>query len=360
MIILVTGCSGFVGSHLCEKLIENDNVVVGIDIQELPNDFKYKKQINFINEDIRNKITSIKKWKPEVVVHLAALPGVYPSTVKPFETVDTNIKGTLNLLEECRKNGVKKIIYASSSTVYGNEHNSDNKQTSDNLLSPYAITKKTCEMFFNYYSNNYDMKCIGLRFFSVFGPRGRKDMAPYIFMNSILNDKEIVIYGDGNIKRDFTSIKDIVDGIILSIEYINKMIINHDVFNLGNNNGITLNEFISIIEKCIGKKAKIINTVQRTCDNDKTSADLNKSKEILGYKPKISIKDEIYATVQSLISKKNNEYKCNYCIENLRSLDELEKHNWEHHPKDKYQVTWSSVNFNNWKGSAYYRDDPYY
>jgi UDP-glucuronate 4-epimerase len=321
MIILVTGCSGFIGSHLCEKLIENDNIVIGIDINDLPYDFKYTKQINFIKEDIKNKINSIKKWKPEIVIHLAALPGVYPSTIKPFETIDTNIKGTLNLLEECKKNGVKKIIYASSSTVYGNEHNSDDKQTSDNLLSPYAISKKTCEMFFSYYSNNYDMKCIGLRFFSVFGPRGRKDMAPYIFINSILNENEVTIYGDGTIRRDFTSIDDIVDGIILAINYTNKIKVNHDIFNLGNNNGITINEFISIIEKCTNKKAKIINKEQRICDNDKTHADLTKSNTILGYKPKISIINEISRTVtyyqKKIISKSlkcdiNDRYNSKY------------------------------------------------
>jgi UDP-glucuronate 4-epimerase len=165
------------------------------------------------------------------------------------------------------------------------------------------------------------MKCIGLRFFSVFGPRGRKDMAPYIFINSILNENEVTIYGDGTIRRDFTSIDDIVDGIILAINYTNKMKVNHDIFNLGNNNGITINEFISIIEKCTNKKAKIINKEQRICDNDKTHADLTKSNTILGYKPKISIINEISRTVtyyqKKIISKSlkcdiNDRYNSKY------------------------------------------------
>lgn len=351
MIILVTGCSGFIGSHLCEKLIEFENVVVGTDINELPLDFKYPTQIKFIREDIREKILSIEKFKPEIVIHLAALPGVYPSTVRPLETIDTNIKGTINLIEECHKNNVTKIIYASSSTVYGNEHNSDNQQTSDNLLSPYAITKKTCEMFFNYYSNSYNIKCIGLRFFSVFGPRGRQDMAPYIFINSILNNKELTIFGDGSIKRDFTSIDDIVTGIILVSKYINTMIKNHDIFNLGNNNGITINDFIEIIEKCTNKTSTKKYIPQRSCDNDKTHADLTKSFKFLGYKPKISVTDEIIRTVQY--------YKKKQCL-TCESVgpDEKDRHNWSSHPIDKYQIAWANSNFD--KVSSFYRDDPYY
>lgn len=293
MIVLVTGCSGFIGSHLCERLIECRHKVIGLDVQPLPTDFRYPKEIIFIREDIREKITSIGIYKPDLVIHLAALAGVYNSTKIPREYVETNITGTINLLEECQNHGVKKIIYASSSTVYANEANKEKLATPFSLLSPYAITKKSCEMLFHYYG----IQAVGLRFFSVYGPRGRKDMAPYIFINSILKDRIIRIFGTGSKKRDFTYITDIIDGIMLSITYINENQFRHEVFNLGNCKSFTIRHFIGIIEDCIGKKARLKYQEKRECDSEITHADLTRARELLNYQPRIGLEQGVRETV---------------------------------------------------------------
>jgi len=294
MSILVTGCSGFIGSHLCEKLIELGCNVIGIDINDLPDDFKYKDKLIFEKEDIRIHVNSISKYNPDIIIHLAALAGVYSSTQEPQNYVTTNIIGTVNILEEAKRCGVNKIIYASSSTVYANENNKETFNTPSSLLSPYAITKKSCEMLFDY----YDCKCIGLRFFSVYGPRGRKDMAPYIFINKVLNNEIISIYGTGNTKRDFTYISDIIDGIVLSIKLINERDFKHKVFNLGNSKSVTIKHFLSVIEKITEKKANIRYLEKRECDSEITHADLSKAHEILNYNPIVSLEDGVKKTVQ--------------------------------------------------------------
>jgi len=294
MSILVTGCSGFIGSHLCEKLIELGCNVIGIDINDLPDDFKYKDKLIFEKEDIRIHVNSISKYNPDIIIHLAALAGVYNSTQEPQNYVTTNIIGTVNILEEAKRCGVNKIIYASSSTVYANENNKETFNTPSSLLSPYAITKKSCEMLFDY----YDCKCIGLRFFSVYGPRGRKDMAPYIFINKILNNEIISIYGTGNTRRDFTYISDIIDGIVLSIKLINEKDFKHKVFNLGNSRSVTIKHFLSVIEKVTEKKANIRYLEKRECDSEITHADLSKAHEILNYNPIVSLEDGVKKTVQ--------------------------------------------------------------
>ena len=294
MRILVTGCSGFIGSHLCERLIQMNYDVIGIDINPLPLDFIGR--MTFVKEDIQGPITSIKTYRPELVIHLAALAGVQKSTEIPQQYASTNIIGTINILEACKSNHVQKIIYASSSTVYANEVNKDKLNTSFSLFSPYAITKKTCEMLFEYYG----IKSIGLRFFSVYGPRGRKDMAPYIFINKIINDDIINVFGTGSIKRDFTYISDIIDGIMLSIHYMNENDFQHEIFNLGNSQSFTIRHFIHVIEKHLHKKAQIKYCEKRGCDSEITHADLSKSKRLLHYDPKVNLERGICETITYL------------------------------------------------------------
>jgi len=292
MNILVTGCSGFIGSHLCERLIELGYNVQGIDIRELPEDFKYRNAIDFCVQDIREPLTINEI---DVIIHLAALPGVYNSTQQPLEYITTNIYGTVNVIEAALRGNCKKIIYASSSTVYGNENNKDKLHTTNHLLSPYAISKKSCELLFDYYSK--ECKCIGLRFFSVYGPRGRKDMAPYIFINKILNGESILLYGNGSTKRDFTYISDIVDGICNSVEYIDKNDFQHEIFNLGNSKSVTIKHFLSIIENQLDTKAHVRHLEKRECDSDFTHADLHKSSALLDYRPVISLEEGISNTI---------------------------------------------------------------
>jgi UDP-glucuronate 4-epimerase len=308
--VLVTGCSGFIGSHLITTLIENKNYdVYGMDIKPLPEDFKYKTLIKFYQEDIRNsKLYSILNEKPNIVIHLAALAGVGNSCKNPCEYIDVNIKGTTNIILNCLEVNCNKIIYASSSSIYGNEDNCDKLETTIRLQSPYSITKKTCEIIFDYYNRMNNISCIGLRFFSVYGPNGRKDMAPHIFIDSIINDKVITINGDGNITRDFTYITDIVSGILASINYINDEnngIIN-EVFNLGNGTPISINKFIEYIEDILNKKAIINYGVSKKYDNNFTCANLNKSKKLLNYNPTISIKDGLILTINSHLIKNRN------------------------------------------------------
>ena len=295
MKVLITGCSGFIGSHLCERLMEEGDYyeVIGIDISPLPPDFMYKDKMIFVHEDIRNSIRSIGMYKPDLVIHLAALAGVHNSTRMPQDYVESNIIGTINLLEECKLHGIPKIIYASSSTVYANEVNKERLNTTCSLLSPYAITKKSCEMLFQYYK----IQSIGLRFFSVYGPRGRKDMAPFIFIHKILNEEPIEIFGNGNMKRDFTYISDIINGIVLSIQYICKNQFQHEIFNLGNCKSFTVRHFISVIEAYTQKKATLKYVEKRDCDSEITHADLTKSKTMLKYEPIVSLEKGIEKTV---------------------------------------------------------------
>jgi len=304
--ILITGCSGFIGSHLMTTLIDSGNYeVYGMDIKSLPEDFKYKNAITFYQEDIRNKdLYSILNEKPNIVIHLAALAGVGNSCINPCEYMDVNIKGTTNIILNCLQVGCNKIIYASSSSIYGNEDNCDKLETTTQLQSPYSITKKTCEMIFDYYNRMNHISCIGLRFFSVYGPNGRKDMAPHIFIDSIINDKIITMNGDGNVMRDFTYISDIVDGILASIDYMNneRNGIIHEVFNLGNGIPITLNQFIGYIEDILDKKSIINYGLSKKYDNEITCANLNKSKKRLNYSPKVNIKDGLALTINHHLS----------------------------------------------------------
>lgn len=303
--ILVTGCSGFIGSYLTKILIENGNFeVCGLDIKPFPENYIDKSKIKFYQENICNdKLYAILNEKPNIVIHLAALAGVGNSCINPLTYIDVNIKGTTNLILNCLEANVKKIIYASSSSVYGNENNIDTLETTQLLQSPYSITKKTCELIFDYYNRMHNISCISLRFFSVYGPNCRKDMAPYIFINSIINNKIITINGDGNIMRDFTYISDIIDGIISSINYINnKNESIHEIFNLGNGSPITLNKFIQYIEDILNKKAIINYSSSKNYDNDITCANLDKSKKILNYIPKINIKDGLILTINYYIN----------------------------------------------------------
>jgi UDP-glucuronate 4-epimerase len=233
------------------------------------------------------------------VIHLAALAGVGNSCINPCDYIDVNIKGTTNIILNCLDVGCNKIIYASSSSIYGNEDNFDELETTTRLQSPYSITKKTCEMIFDYYNRMNHISCIGLRFFSVYGPNGRKDMAPHIFIDSIINDKIITLNGDGSVMRDFTYISDIVDGITASIGYIDdeKNGIIFEVFNLGNGIPITLNQFIGYMEDILEKKAIINYGLPKKYDNEVTCANLDKSKKLLNYEPKVNIKDGLTLTI---------------------------------------------------------------
>ena len=270
---LVTGSSGFIGSNLVKRLLENkDNIVIGIDnmndyydvkLKEYRlNEFKNNSNFIFYKENIANKekiFDIFDKEKPDYVINLAAQAGVRYSITNPDAYIESNIIGFYNILEACRKYPVKHLVYASSSSVYGGNSkipfSTDDKV--DNPVSLYAATKKSDELLAHAYSKLYDIPTTGLRFFTVYGPAGRPDMAYFGFTNKLINGEKIKIFNYGNCKRDFTYIDDIVEGIIRVIDKAPEMKTGEDglpippyaVYNIGNSNPENLLDFVNILQE---------------------------------------------------------------------------------------------------------------
>ena len=313
MQILITGGAGFIGSTLADKLLKlstsfQNNINNKIIIIDNFNDY-YSPELkdlnikhNLANPDYklyrgdicdRNLVNKIfKTHEINCVIHIAARAGVRPSLEDPLEYVRSNIEGTINILEAMRKNNVKKIVFASSSSVYGNckaeKFTEDLKVTEP--ISPYAATKSACEQFLYTYSKLYDMQALCLRFFTVYGPRQRPDLAIRKFIELIEQDKPIPVYGDGTTMRDYTYIDDIVNGIMSAINYDKTP---YEIINLGGGSPVTLNEMIATIEKVLGKKAKIESLPMQPGDVDKTVADITKARLLLNYNPQTTFEEGI-------------------------------------------------------------------
>ena len=309
MNILLTGCAGFIGFHTTKLLLNEDHLVIGVDnlnnyydvklkLSRL-NQLKYDDKFIFIKSDIQNKnLLKNKKLKQieiDCVINLAAQAGVRHSLKDPYSYIDSNLMGQLNILEIVKERKIKKFIYASSSSVYGGnkELPFSTKQRVDSPMSLYAATKKSTELLAECYSKLYKIQCIGLRFFTVYGPWGRPDMATFIFTKKILEKRKIDIFNFGKMKRDFTYIDDIVNGINGSILYESKKEFYHNVYNLGNNNSEDLLDFIEIIEKNLGIKAKRNFLPLQPGDVPETFAEISQSKKDLKFKPTTKIKDGI-------------------------------------------------------------------
>jgi UDP-glucuronate 4-epimerase len=298
--ILITGCAGFIGMHLCKSLLDDgfelfgiDNINDYYDTSLKANRVKILQNYNnfsFLKSDLTNldDLKSIfANFKPSKVVNLAAQAGVRYSIENPHTYIETNIGGFMNLLECCRFNNVNGLVYASSSSVYGGNKNdlfseSDNV---DNPISIYAASKKANELMARTYYNLYNLKSIGLRFFTVYGPWGRPDMAISIFTKKILEQTPIQIYNYGKMERDFTYIDDIVSGIRSAIYHNYEC----EIYNLGNSRCESLMEVVSLIEKKLGKKAIIEFAPMQLGDVTKTYANIEKAKFELGYNPKTDI-----------------------------------------------------------------------
>ena len=300
--VLVTGCAGFIGSHVCEKLVARENSVVCIDDFNDFYDPKAKKhnisglkksdRFALYKGDIRDFNFLKKVFKKEdidKVIHLAARTGVRPSITDPVLYEEVNIKGTLNLLEVSKQHKIKNFVFGSSSSIYGLAKKVPFSETDDvdNMISPYAASKRAGEIMCNLYHNLYGMKITCLRFFTVYGPRGRPDMAPYKFMKLINDDHEIGMYGSGTSSRDYTFVSDIVAGIVAALDKN----LEFEIINLGNSKPVKLKKFISIIEKQLGKKAEIKQLPEQQGDVPVTYANISKAKKLLGYSPKVSIKE---------------------------------------------------------------------
>lgn len=335
---LITGASGFIGSHLAEKLLREGNRVICIDNFNDYYDLTIKVtntlkstgnvQCTIDNEKLEKKevLNKLKKLvdsdnytlevvdirdleglerlfsenKIDTVVHLAARAGVRPSIEDPILYQEVNGRGTHNILECCRKYGVKNIVAASSSSVYGNNKVVPFKETDpvDFAISPYAATKKANEVMGHVYHSLYKMNMAFLRFFTVYGPRQRPDLAINKFTRLILAGESIPVYGDGSTSRDYTYIADIVDGICKSIDYVENNKDVYEIFNIGSNSPVSLTEMIETIEKVLGKKAIIDRLPMQPGDVDRTYADVSKLKNMTGYNPSLTFEEGIEKFVE--------------------------------------------------------------
>jgi UDP-glucuronate 4-epimerase len=313
MKILVTGCAGFIGSHLCERLVRSHKIV-GMDNfcdfydPEIKRNnisgFLHHRNFQLAEADLReveslNQIFSQNNF--DMVIHLAAMAGVRPSIANPRLYNEVNIMGTINLLEECSKNDVRKFIFASSSSVYGKNKRIPFSESDpvDNPISPYASSKKAGELICHTYHYLEKMSIVCLRFFTVYGPRQRPDLAIIKFMRKILAEQPVTVYGDGTTSRDYTYIDDIIAGVIRTIDFINSGW-KYEIFNLGESHSIKLNEMISILEKVTGKKAVKEFQPLQPGDVDITYADISKSKKVLGYDPRTDFEEGIRKTLEWL------------------------------------------------------------
>lgn len=335
---LITGGAGFIGSTVAERLLNRGAKVVVVDnfndfydynrkirnILEITNNFnkigeveilskeeKISKLIEIVNSenftlvygDIRDREAMDRVFAEnsfDLVFNPAAMAGVRPSLLDPMLYEDVNVRGYMNLLELCKKYGVKKFVQASSSSVYGNNKEVPFKETAivDFAISPYAATKKSCEVMGHVYHNLYNIDMVQLRFFTVYGPKQRPDLAIHKFTKMILEDKPIPFYGDGTTKRDYTYIDDIVDGILKSMGYLFNNENVYEIFNLGESHVVSLKEMVEIIENTLGKKAILDIQPMQPGDVDKTYADISKAKSMIGYDPQTNFAEGIRKFVE--------------------------------------------------------------
>lgn len=320
--ILVTGAAGFIGFHLCKKLIERGDDVIGIDninnyydVTLKLNRLKQlegKKNFEFIRMDLSDKDRIIKLFSEKgfhVVVNLAAQAGVRYSLKNPYAYIDSNICGFLNILEGCRHNHIKHLVFASSSSVYGANtkmpfsvhHNVDHP------VSLYAATKKANELMAHTYASLYSIPCTGLRFFTVYGSWGRPDMAYFLFTKAIIEGKPIDVFNHGKMQRDFTYIDDIIEGVVRVADKIPEpnaqwrgdnpdsasSYAPYRLYNIGNNNPVELMRFIEVVEACLGKKAEKNFLPMQKGDVHATYADIDDLVADVGFKPSTPIEKGI-------------------------------------------------------------------
>ncbi len=313
--IIVTGGAGFIGSHVCKRLLADGCDVTAIDNfdpfypreDKLDNisDIRGHSRFHFLGNDIREgePLAQALHGTYECIVHLAAKAGVRPSISDPQAYQSTNVGGTQVVLELARKLGVKQFVFASSSSVYGVNPNVPWREDDHVLLpiSPYASTKVSCELLGHVYAHLYGLRVVCLRFFTVYGPHQRPDLAIRKFASLMLNEKPIPVYGDGSTRRDYTYVEDIVQGVIAASEYSRSQ---YEIFNIGNNRTISLNQMIAELESALGVKARIEHKPEQVGDVPQTFADIEKAKCLLDYAPATSFERGISAFAAWFMSQK--------------------------------------------------------
>jgi UDP-glucuronate 4-epimerase len=301
MKVLITGAAGFIGSHLSERLLGEGWTVVGVDNFDDFYDPQIKrrniagclenKNFKLVEADIRDvaAMDAAVGEGMDIIVHLAARAGVRPSIAQPLLYADVNVNGTTVLLEAARKQGTDKFIFASSSSVYGNNEKVPFSED-DNVdfpISPYAATKKAGELVCHTYHHLYGISTTCVRYFTVYGPRQRPDLAIHKFARLIEEGKPITVYGDGSMSRDFTYIDDIIDGTVAAMEKCDGF----HIYNLGESRPVTVNDLVAEIEKTLGKKAVVEYVPPQPGDVERTYADVSKAAKELGYKPATTIEE---------------------------------------------------------------------
>lgn len=314
MNILLTGSAGFIGANVAERLLKEDIKVVGIDNLNSYYDARLKRWrlisleknpgFDFYEIDIENynNLDSLfKRYKFDAVINLAARAGVRYSIENPFIYFSTNVNGTLNLLELCKKFDIGKFILSSTSSLYAGQSVPYKEDLPVNYpISPYSASKKAAEAICYTYHHLYNLDVSIVRYFTVYGPAGRPDMSYFIFINKILNDEPIEVFGDGSQVRDFTYVTDIAEGTFLSLKKLG-----YEIINLGNNRPHKLDYLIELIEKNTGIKAKRQNLDFHKADMTETWANIEKAGKLLNWQPKVSLEEGIEKTVDWMIKNRS-------------------------------------------------------
>jgi UDP-glucuronate 4-epimerase len=300
--ILVTGGAGFIGSHATEALLARGDQVVCVDSFNDYYDparkrrnvapFLGRSTYRLVEADIRAPQPLADLFAAEQfdkVLHLAAMAGVRYSIQHPELYAGVNVCGTVNLLDLACRHEVRNFVLASSSSVYGARSKAPFREEDsvEHPISPYAATKRAAELLTYTYHHLYDLPCTSLRFFTVYGPAGRPDMAPYLFTRWIFEGSELKMFGDGTSRRDYTYVDDIVAGVLSALDAD----LPFEIINLGNSHTVALNEFIAVVERCVGRRACIVRQEPQPGDVPLTSADISRARSLLGFEPKVDIEE---------------------------------------------------------------------
>jgi UDP-glucuronate 4-epimerase len=306
--VLVTGCAGFIGSHLTSQLLDNGKKVVGLDnlnsyydpdrklanLREIQLRSTDSSQFCFFRGDICDQelVTQVfSRHKFDAIVHLAAMAGVRSSIQDPHLYYNVNLIGTLNLLNAARDYSVDQCVFASTSSAYGNTKRVPfvEVDTSDRPLAPYPASKRAAEMLGYTYHHLYGVNFTALRFFTVYGPRGRPDMMAYKVLNNIFFGNDVPLYNGGQMYRDWTYVDDIVAGIVAAVDCP----LGYEIINLGRGEPVLLADFVHLIEELAGRKANLVDAPMMDADVAYTYADISKARRLLGYNPKVSVEEGI-------------------------------------------------------------------